>query len=216
MAPGGRREYDRGQQPMSNPPPMPLQAGAAALTPEQLGDLMAARRVHRAVRRACAVASGDGWTTAAFGGLTAVASLGSWPTLLLGLGMVVLGWRQVRFAGRLKQLDPEAPACLAATTLMTASLLAAYAAFNLVRGLRDPRAFFGDVTNDPMVSDLLGNVDGLMKLVIVALYGMMLAIAVVGGLATAWYYRSRRKHLLAYLHDTPAWILQLQRAGMSL
>jgi hypothetical protein len=182
------------------------------LTPEQLNDLATARRLHRALRRACAVASGDGWTTAIFGGLTAVASLGSWPTLLLGLGMVVLGWRQLRLAGRMKQLDPEAPSRLAATTLMTASLLSAYAVFSLVRGLRDPRGFFGEVGNDPMVSDLLSSFDGLMQLVIVALYGMMLVIAVIGGLATAWYYKSRRKHLLGYVHNTPAWIIQLQRA----
>jgi hypothetical protein len=38
---------------------------------------------------------------------------------------------------------------------------------------------------------------------------------VAGPGALAWYYFSRAKHVRAYVERTPGWIVEMQRAGVS-
>jgi hypothetical protein len=59
-----------------------------------------------------------------------------------------------------------------------------------------------------------GSIDSLARLLGVLVYGTLAAVAIFGQGGTALYYFTRRKHVEAYLRETPQWILDAQRAGM--
>ena len=46
------------------------------------------------------------------------------------------------------------------------------------------------------------------------MYGTLAAVAIFVQGGTALYYLSRRRLIEQYLRETPAWIVQAQRAGM--
>ena len=57
--------------------------------------------------------------------------------------------------------------------------------------------------------------DELIRWIVIAVYGTVMTIAIIGPGLTALYYYTRTRHIDAYIHQTPQWILDLQRAGMS-
>lgn len=48
------------------------------------------------------------------------------------------------------------------------------------------------------------------------IYGTLAAVAIFVQGGTALFYHSRRKYIEAYVNETPAWIVQAQRAGLSM
>jgi hypothetical protein len=201
-----------------SPPPIGDPPVAGGLTQVQLAELARARIVGRKVGRATAVATVDGWTTGIFGGLSIILSFGSVPGILLGAGMAMIAWFQLRSAQALKQLDLEAPKRLARHQLVLGLLLFAYAAFSLWQGLTNPSLLSEATKSDPQVAEILSSygMDDLARTVYTAVYGSMMVIAVIGTGLAALYYSTRQKHVKAYHEATPQWILDLQRAGMKL
>jgi hypothetical protein len=63
------------------------------------------------------------------------------------------------------------------------------------------------------MAKLYGDLTESISLIV---YSAVFAAALIGPGLTAVYYHSRRRHLLNYLHHTPPWILDLQRAGMQI
>jgi mannose/fructose/N-acetylgalactosamine-specific phosphotransferase system component IIC len=53
----------------------------------------------------------------------------------------------------------------------------------------------------------------LVHLAITILYSSLIAVAIFAQGGTALYYFSRQKYLQRYVQETPAWILEMQRAG---
>ena len=69
----------------------------------------------------------------------------------------------------------------------------------------------------PQVAGMGGSnagVAGLVHECVVALYVGVLLIAIFGSGLLAIYYFTREKYIRAYLAETPAWIVNLQQAGV--
>lgn len=195
---------------------MPVQQ-PPAFTPEQMKQLAEARRVGAKVRRAMRVATLSGWTISIFAGLTILFSLFDPAGLVLGLGMGVVGWMELQGAARLRRLDPTAAGALAYNQLILGVLLLGYAAWGLYHALGAPMmAMDPALAASPEVAAMMRPYEGLARLISLVVYVTLAVVAVFGQGGAAWYYASRGKYIREYVQHTPAWIIQLQRAGMFL
>jgi hypothetical protein len=64
---------------------------------------------------------------------------------------------------------------------------------------------------DSQVVEMLGPIEDLQKTITLAVYGSLIFLSIIFQGGTAWYYFTRSRYLRAYVSDTPAWIVDLQR-----
>ncbi|MGD0464580.1 MAG: hypothetical protein ABSB74_19005 [Tepidisphaeraceae bacterium] len=183
------------------------------LTPENFRELEAARHALRKIRRAVSAARFEGFTLAIFGGLTVLLGISSLTDILLGLVLTAVGVIEIISGSQLRRLDLRAIRVLAFNQLSFATLILLYALWSLHGEIAHPVAEVGDAE-----AQLLGQVDPsvlnitheIMLLVYTSLIGAALFEA---GMAA--YFHSRGAHLRQYLAQTPAWIISMQKAGVS-
>lgn len=190
-----------------SPSPLP-----GALTPAHLEQLAAARRLSAKLRTAAVVAGIDGWSMVVFAVLTLLCGFTSLGGLVMGLGIGVVAALELRAAAALKRLDQQAPRRLAMNQIALAVLLFGYGAISLWQTLHSahPLSGVGELVGD------LGPYEAVIRSIMAATYAAVMAAAVIGPGLMALYYRSRARILQTYLAQTPQWILDLQRSGMSL
>ncbi|MHC4766382.1 MAG: hypothetical protein ACYTF2_14895 [Planctomycetota bacterium] len=80
-----------------------------ALTNEQLVAITQARRQGRKISRAATVAAVSGWTLAVFAFLTLLFGLFSLTSLLLGVGLGIVAYIELRGSRELRRFDETAP-----------------------------------------------------------------------------------------------------------
>ena len=61
----------------------------------------------------------------------------------------------------------------------------------------------------------LDEFDYLYKVLVVAVYGTVIVLSAIFQGLNAFYYFTRRKHVEAYVQETPDWVLDLQRMTTS-
>jgi hypothetical protein len=137
--------------------------------------------------------------------------------MVLGAGMLVLGVRQSRTARRLRQLDENAPSQLAQNQLLLGILLFLYGAVSLAMVIHSPVSLSSQVGGmDPEVGQMLADYDDLAQSMYMAVYVGVMALAIIVPGLTGLYYHRQRKRIVEYRTSTPAWILSLQNAGVTL
>ena len=186
------------------------------LSPEQLKQIADARLRSKKIRKGVSVAMFDGWTVGLFGGLTLLFGMFSPVGALLGAGMLAVAYVELRGAKRMRLLDPQSPRVLAWNQVVLGTLLLAYAAYSLwtiSTGRTDMQA---EIAKYPELTDVVGDLDRLSKLIGLLVYGTLMAVAIFGQGGTALFYLSRKKHIEAYLRETPPWIIEAQRSGLLL
>jgi len=207
---------------VTQPPLIPTASAAQPLSAEHLRQLHDAQLRSKRIRRAVTVANFDFWGSAIFAALTLLGSIASfsWAGVLVGIGMAIVAWVEYHGARELARLEPNALKKLAYNQLFFGSVLLLYAAYALWSGLRNPSAYSGVLASqlppDPQAQQMLGSIDDIVRVCIIAIYGTLafVAITVQGG--TALFYLSRRKFLNEYREQTPPWIIEAQRSGMRL
>jgi hypothetical protein len=184
------------------------------LSPEQFRDLEEARKRSKPIRSAITVAKFDGITVALFGGLTLLsAAFGSIWGLVLGAGMCIIAYIELQGAQRLRRLDVKAPKTLALNQIFLGGLLLSYAIYSIFTAGSIIDATLREA--GPDVANMFGNdIKSLAQSIAYLIYGSLAAVAIFGQGGTALFYLSRRKHIEAYLAQTPPWIIQAQQAGM--
>ena len=192
------------------PSPVPV------FTPEHLRQIAAARVLGVKIHRAIALARVNGWVAAIFAGVTILGSVFSPMELLLGIGMGGISYFEFKGAAGLKRLDPTMPGKLAINQGAFAAILLLYGAINLLRVWHDPSPLAGAGSSDPQLAQMLAPFEGLARNLYLFVYVAIILAAVSGPGLMVVYYQSRRKYIEAYLRQTPAWIQELQRAGMSI
>jgi hypothetical protein len=184
-------------------------------TPQHLEQIAAAKTLGKKISRAVGVAKLSGWTIAIFAVLTFLSGLFSFSAMVLGLGMGIVAYFELRGAGELKRLDPTAPRRLAINQLALAAILFLYGGWELLQSIRHPQSLLADTSSDPQVAQMLAPYQNFSQMIAVTIYLTVMIVAILGPGLTAVYYNSRRKYIEDYLRGTPEWIVQLQRAGMS-
>jgi len=185
------------------------------LSQENLRELQTARNSLRKVRRAVTTAKFEGYSVAICGVLTSLMGYGSFGQILGGIVLTVIGVIEIYGASRLGQLDAKAGRILTVNQLTLAALILLYALWNIfgeVMHPADAADLQGLSTSD---SQVMGDVTGIAHEVTMIMYAGMIAAAVVEA-GMARYYHSRGVYLVRYLAETPAWIISMQKSGVSI
>jgi hypothetical protein len=201
---------------MTQPPPLNLASPAVtAPSPQHLEQIAAAKKRGKPITRCVSVATGSAWTIALFGALTVVTSIGSLVGMLLGAGMCVLSHFEFKGAREIKRLDAGAPKRLARNQLILGAAILLYSGVSLFSSLTQPSELERELGKEAAGSSMVGSIGEMEKTAYIALYGTMIVAAILGCGGTALYYARRKQYIEAYLRETPQWIIELQKAGMS-
>jgi hypothetical protein len=201
---------------MTTPGVSPQVQAASPLSPEHIHALHYAQAGSRKIRRAVGVARFDGWSIAVFAALTFLFGIGSAWGIIMGLGMGAIAAVELHSANRLQQLDPRALRRLSINQLVLAAVLIIYALWQIGAEYTGHGTYAQLVSSDPQLASLDAPIESLTRLATLAAYGGVIAIAIFGQGGLALYYHMRRKHLTAYLAQTPPWIIEMQRANVQL
>lgn len=200
-------------------PAAPTLPYAGSFTPQHVHQIAQARKASAKIRRAVSVAKFSGITTAVFAALTLVFSLTNFFGLMLGIGMSIVAIFEFRGAAEITRLDRTAPKRLAVNQLAFATMLVLYGAISFYQFKTGPSplaSVSSQIGADAQLNEMLGEYDGMISSVVGIAYLAIIFAALVGPGLTAVYYYTRRKYIEQYLTQTPQWLLELQRAGMSL
>jgi protein-S-isoprenylcysteine O-methyltransferase Ste14 len=190
-------------------PPLPT---SSPYTPQQMQELVVARVAMKSIRRAIFMAQTDGWSLAVFALLSLVCGFSSLTAILVGLGLGVVAFVELRTIPRLKQLDPKSPQTLGYNQLALAGILICYAVWNLLF----PSGMSQDIINSAPELQSAGFDLGTMESQINHLIYFALIIVALGAQGSlALFYFRRTKIIQSYLANTPAWIVEMQRAGFT-
>jgi hypothetical protein len=195
--------------PPTPPPPGPL-------TTLNYRELATAKNALRKIRRAQSVAKFDGWSLAIFGLLTAALGFDSAWALIGGLVLIVIGGIEIWGANRLGQLDPRCAIVLTLNQLVLGVLLVGYFSWQIYAA-SNGQGLLSDVGRvDPEAAAQLKQFGSMANQMAIGIYSILLAAGVAYSGAMALYFFTRGRHVRNYLLETPDWIVQMQRSGVSI
>ena len=161
------------------------------------------------------MASFDGWSIGVFGGLTLLFGLTDFSSIALGLGMGVVAFIELRGAGRLRRLEAGAARTLGFNQVALGTMLMLYAMWHIVAQLTGPSPYQSIKSSDAQLARMLQPIEDLSRMLTIAIYIAVIAIAFFAQGGLALFYFTRDKHLRDYLSRTPDWILTMQRSGIA-
>ena len=181
------------------------------LAPEQLEALAHARRQGRKISRAASVATFSGWTMAVFAFITLFSGLFSLVALLLGIGLTVVAYVELRGAKRMRQLDDTAPRLLGFNQIGLGAMVSLYCCWGIWQAVAGPSPYDSYLAQGGSTAEMIGQIDNLNRAITTAFYAGLLCATVVAQGFAALYYFSRRRHMVRYLSDTPGWVVETLR-----
>lgn len=187
------------------------------LSSEQQKELALANARAQKILAATKVATFNGWTIGAFAAITLLVALFSLlfalfsPTaLVIGVGMAIVARNEFRGRGLLRRFDPQGPRLLGRNQVGFMTLIIGYCVWSMYSALTNPIPQLGEL------EAVLGAPGGLMTNLTVAVYAVAIVLTLLFQGLNARYYFARIKLVQGYLEETPAWIIDLQRATTGL
>lgn len=179
-----------------------------SLTPEQRQALADAKERAKPLTGANRTATFNIWTIGAFAVLTILFGLFSLTALVLGVGMAVVTWNEYRGRALLRAFDPAGPRLLGRNQLGLMGLIIVYALWSMYQTTANP-----DPELAQMDQILGGDTAGLVAELTVYVYvGVIVLTGLFQGLLARYYFK-RIAMVEAYVRDTPAWVVDMQRAA---
>jgi len=186
---------------------------APALSPEHLRQLAASHAATRKIRRAISVARFDGWGVGVFGALTLVLGITSVSGVLMGAALCAVASVELWSARRLQRLEWKSTRVLGVNQLALAGVLIVYASWRIYHEMNGTGEYAAIAASNPDLGQMLGPVEDLTRMITLAIYGGMIAVAVFAQGGLAMYYFTREKYVRAYVAETPEWVIAVQKAG---
>jgi hypothetical protein len=133
------------------------------------------------------------------------------------------GWVELSAGKKLREYDPTAPLRLALNQIVLMVLVVGYSLLKLNAAWTGQASLASELAqhpelaamieqlDDPSVERGLDSIGEMYRWVVVAVYSALISIALIVQGGAAAYYWSRRKHLIAFLASTPAWVLEFMR-----
>ena len=186
---------------------------AGPLSPENREVLARAHERAAKIRKAAGVASFNGWATAIFAGLSAPFAFFSLSGFFVTAGLSLVAYQEFQGRKRLLKFDPSAARMLGWNQLGLLSVIIIYSLWSMYYGWYNTQLFSDEISKNPELSQVLNTeeIDELARYVILLTYSLVIVLSVVFQGANAWYYFSRRKHIEAYLQETPEWAVEVQQ-----
>lgn len=192
------------------------------LTAEHLNQLAHARLRAKKLRKAGGVAMANGCIVAVFSGgsflfvlVSAMFGELDLTGLVMGVGLALVAWNEFRGRGMLRRFELRGCRVLGWNQLGLMAMVIGYAAWMLGKSLWGPSPYEEAVAGEAMLAGPLGSINKLYKMISLAIYGGLIAGTLVFQGLSSLYYFTRRKHVEAYLRETPQWVVQLQRRGVA-
>ena len=190
------------------------QPSPSPLAPQHHEELALANERGKKIRKAAGVACFNGWVTAVFAVSSAPFAPFSIVGFLVTIGLSVVAYNEFQGRKRLLRFDREAARLLGWNQIGFVSLIVGYCCWMMFTGLTGEGPFAKQLAAQPELGQVLGSLDQfdyIYKLIVVAVYGTVIVLSAVFQGGNAAYYFTRRKHIEAYLRETPAWVLDVQR-----
>lgn len=184
------------------------------LEPQHHVELATANDRAKKIRKAASVAAFNGWVTAVFAVCSAPFAPFSLVSFLVTVGLSVIAYNEFQGRKRLQMFDPGAAKLLGWNQLGFLGLITGYCVWMLFTGLTSESPIAAEVAANPDLERALGSLDQfdfLYKAIVVAVYGTVIFLSVIFQGINAVYYFTRRKHVEAYLSETPDWVVDVQR-----
>ena len=177
--------------------------------------LAAATERAEPIRRAVRVATFNAWTTGILAVLSAPFALFSLAGFLVFAALAVVAWNEFRGRRRLLEYDPAGATILGWNQLGLLAMITVYCVWALYSNLWGSGSIEAQLRANPQLGPTINSIEGfddLYRTIVVVLYGSVIVLSAIFQGANALYYFSRRKYVEAYVHETPAWVMDLQRA----
>jgi hypothetical protein len=189
---------------------------AGPLSPENYKELAQAQERAKKIRKAGGVANFNGWTTGIFAALSLPFTFVSVEGFLITLGLSIVAWNEFRGRKRMLNFDPSGPVVLGWNQVGFLALIVGYCCWSIYTGLNGSGELTKQLQADPELARAMrdfGDFEGLQRMLVLSIYGTVIVLSVFFQGFNALYYFSRRKLVVAYLQETPAWVLELQRSA---
>jgi hypothetical protein len=170
------------------------------------------------IRTAARVATFNGWVLGIFAAVSAPFALFSTAGFLVITGLAFIVYNEFQGRTRLLQFDPSSSTRLGWNQVALLTLIIAYCLWMIFTGLTGSGPFAAELESNPEIASALGTLDefdDLYKFFVVAIYGTVIVLSVIFQGLNALYYFTRRKHVEAYVQETPDWVLDVQRMTAS-
>jgi len=184
------------------------------LTKSHQDEITSAHERAKKIRKAAGVANFNGWVTGIFAVSSAPFALFSLPGFIVSVGLSIVTYNEFKGRKGLLRFDPEASALLGWNQVGFLALIICYCIWMLVTGLMSDGPFAAELEAKPELREVFDSVEGfdvLYKMIIAAVYGLVIVLSVVFQGLNAFYYFTRRKHIESFVRETPEWVLDLQR-----
>ncbi len=184
------------------------------LTQSHQEEIAAAHDRARKIRKAAGVANFNGWVTGFFAVTSIPFAFFSLISFIVMAGLSIVTYNEFMGRKRLLRFDPKAAAFLGWNQIGFLALIICYCLWMLVAGLMSEGPFAAELEAKPELREVFDSVDGfdvLYKMIIAAVYGLVIFLSVIFQGFNAFYYFTRRKFLDAYVRETPDWVINLQR-----
>ena len=187
----------------------PVSAGP--LTPEHHRELAQAKERSVKIRTAARVAAFNGWVTALIAASSALFTMFSFSivSLLVTVALAAVAYNEFRGRDRLLAFDPGAATLLGWNQLGLLAMITIYCGWMLYTSLTNPNAISPELRQ---VMDSVGELDELVRYITLVFYGLVIGLSAIFQGLNALYYFTRRKHIEAYVRETPEWVRSVQRA----
>jgi len=193
-------------------------AGDWPLTPEQMQAVTLANQRAKKLRSAAMVALFNGILLGTFSGLSLLFVAGEavfgefdWLGVIMCVGLGVLAWNELRGRKLLLRFNPRSAAMLGWNQVALLGLIVVYAAWMMVVAAFGANPYEEVMRSEPMTAQVLGDVGSLYKTLSVMIYGALIVGTLIFQGLNSLYYFTRARLLRAYLAETPAWVVELQR-----
>ena len=133
----------------------------------------------------------NGWSEIILGVPAVVFGIFSLTSLVVGVGLLWLGWRELRLGDRLGRLDPDACRALAINQVVLLTGVLVYCGWQTYVGLTGPSLAERYPELAQAAPELRAGMDQMTRVVVVSVYATVAALSVIIQGVTAWYYLSR-------------------------
>ena len=200
------------------PPPLPSTDAGGPLSAEHLQQLQQAEFRATKVRKAGGVAMFNGVCLAICAGGSALSVLAG-PLLggydivaaALTVGLGVVAYNEFKGRRMIRNFHLAGTKLLGFNQLGLLAMLIAYCSWMIGVTYLGPAPYAAEIAAEPMLANALSPFNDMAMKITLAIYGgLMIATVIFQGL-NALYYFTRAKHIRAYLQNTPAWVVELQR-----
>jgi hypothetical protein len=181
-------------------------------------ELALAAQRSRPIQSAARVANFNAWTTAILAALSAPFALFSVAGFVVFAGLALVAWNEFRGRRRMLEYDPAGASILGWNQLGLLALISLYCLWAIYSNLWGSASIDAQMRANPQLGaafNSLGGMSELIQPIVLAFYGMVIALTVIFQGGNALYYFTRRKYLDTYVRETPAWVIDLQQATRS-